>query len=357
MTDSSQPPAILPSVSHPTASLPPASLSPASLPPDTIPEIALSWLRAGRRVYLATVVETWGSAPRPPGAQMVVDGSGAMMGSVSGGCVEGAVVAEAMAGGPARLLSYGVTDDAAFAVGLACGGKVTLLLEPVGAAPTALATALLEGLVAARAALRPVALVTDLASFARQLIAKGRDPAVDKALGSDKSAVEGTRFVAAHNPPLRLFVVGAVQIAQSLVPLARALGHAVTLIDPRSAFGAAARFPGEVMGATLVEDWPDDALTRFAPDSRSAIVTLTHDAKIDDPAIAFALRSEVYYLGCLGSTRTHAKRLERLRATGFSDADLGRIHAPAGLNIGAKSPAEIALSILAEMTQVLRTGV
>ena len=144
----SLPPAILPSVSHPTA-----SLSPASLPPDTIPEIALSWLRAGRRVYLATVVETWGSAPRSPGAQMVVDGSGAMMGSVSGGCVEGAVVAEAMAGGPARLLSYGVTDDAAFAVGLACGGKVTLLLEPVGAAPTALATALLEGLVAARAAL------------------------------------------------------------------------------------------------------------------------------------------------------------------------------------------------------------
>ena len=160
-------------------------------------------------------------------------------------------------------------------------------------------------------------------------------------------------FVAPHNPPLRLFVVGAVQIAQTLVPMARALGHAVTLIDPRSAFGSAARFPGE----PLVEDWPDDALTRLSPDTRSAIVTLTHDAKLDDPAIAFALRSPVYYLGCLGSTRTHANRLERLRAMGFSDTELARIHAPAGLNIGAKSPAEIALSILAEMTQVLRKGV
>lgn len=324
--------------------------------PDQIPEIALSWRRAGREVYLATVVETWGSAPRSPGAQMVVDGTGTMMGSVSGGCVEGAVVAEAMAGGPARLLTYGVADEAAFAVGLACGGTIKVLLEPVGDVPTALPDALLAAIVAARAEARPVALATNLESFTRRLVAKGDDPAVDVALRADKSAASGAEFIGVHNPALRLFVVGAVQIAQTLVPMARALGHRVTLIDPRSAFGSAARFPAEVLGETLVEEWPDEALPRFAPDSRSAIVTLTHDAKLDDPAIAFALRSQVYYLGCLGSTRTHAKRLERLRAMGFSDADLARIHAPAGLNIGAKSPAEIALSILAEITQVLRKG-
>jgi xanthine dehydrogenase accessory factor len=325
----------------------------AQLSPDQIPEIALAWLHEGRKVWLATVVETWGSAPRPPGSQMVVDGAGGMMGSVSGGCVEGAVVAEAMAGGPARLLTYGVADEEAFAVGLACGGTIRILLEPVGTGADALPPALLADLVAARAAGQAVALVTDLTSFARSLVAKGRDPAVDRAVAADKSAAEAGRFVAVHNPALRLFVVGAVQIAQSLVPMARALGHRVTLIDPRSAFGSAARFPGEA----LVEAWPDEALPGFALDARSALVTLTHDAKLDDPAIAFALRSEVYYLGCLGSTRTHAKRLERLRALGFAEADLARIHAPAGLNIGAKSPAEIALSIMAEITQVLRKGV
>ncbi len=328
----------------------------ADFGPDQIPEIALSWLREGRRVYLATVVETWGSAPRQPGAMLVVDGNGAMMGSVSGGCVEGAVVAEAMAGGPARLLTYGVADEDAFAVGLACGGTIRVLLEPVGDGVSALPEAMLAELVAKRAAPAAVALVTDLGNFAHRLVAKGHDPAVDLALRADKSAAAGGSFVAVHNPPLRLFVVGAVQIAQSLVPMARALGHAVTLIDPRSAFGSAGRFPDELLGKTLVEEWPDEALPRFAPDARSAIVTLTHDAKLDDPAIAFALRAPVYYLGCLGSNRTHAKRLERLRALGFSEADLARIHAPAGLNIGAKSPAEIAVSILAQITQVLRQG-
>ncbi len=320
--------------------------------PDQIPEIALDWLRAARQPWLATVVETWGSAPRPPGSQMVVAADGTMMGSVSGGCVEGAVVAEAQSGGQARVLTYGVADEEAFAVGLACGGTIRVLLEPVGEGATALPESLLSDLVAFRAQPQAVALVTDMGTFARRLVAKGHDPAVDRALATDKSAASEGAFVAVHNPPLRLFVVGAVQIAQVLVPMARTLGHAVTLIDPRSAFGSAARFPGEA----LVEDWPDEALARFAPDARSAIITLTHDAKLDDPAIAFALPSEVYYLGCLGSTRTHAKRLERLRALGFSEAELARIHAPAGLNIGAKSPAEIALSILAEVTQVLRKG-
>ena len=320
--------------------------------PDQIPEIALSWHQAGRRVWLATVIDTWGSAPRGVGSQMVVDAGGAMMGSVSGGCVEGAVVAEVMAGGGARILAYGVAGEDAFAVGLACGGAIRVLVEPVGTGESALSPERLAQLVAARAARLPVALVSDLATFARHLVAQGADPAIDRAISADKSGLEAQSFVAVHNPPLRLIVVGAVQIAQHLVPMARALGHHVTLIDPRSAFGNAARFPGEV----LVEDWPDEALPRLGLDSRCALVTLTHDAKLDDPAIGYGLRAPVYYIGCLGSKRTHAKRLERLGALGFSAAELEKIHAPAGLDIGAKSPAEIALSIMAEITQVLRKG-
>jgi xanthine dehydrogenase accessory factor len=320
--------------------------------PDQIPEIALSWHQSGRVVWLATVIETWGSAPRAVGSQMVVDSDGAMMGSVSGGCVEGAVVAEVMAGGQARVLTFGVADEDAFAVGLACGGSIRVLIEPVGTSASAVSPTLLGQLVAARRAAQPVALVTDLSTFSHKLVAKEEDPAIDRALIADASALQDQRFLAVHNPPLRLIVLGAVQIAQHLLPMARALGHQVTLIDPRSAFGSAARFPDE----PLVDAWPDEALPRLGLNNRCALVTLTHDAKLDDPAIAIGLRSPVYYIGCLGSKRTHAKRLERLADLGFRAGEMEKIHAPAGLDIGAKSPAEIALSIMAEITQVLRKG-
>jgi xanthine dehydrogenase accessory factor len=162
--------------------------------------------------------------------------------------------------------------------------------------------------------------------------------------------VEAGAFIAVQNPPLRLIVVGAVHIAQALMGMARACGYDAVLIDPRTSFGAAERFPGEV----IVDEWPDEALARLAPDGRTAIVTLTHDPKLDDPAVRFALRSPAFYLGCLGSKGTHAKRVERLRAAGFSEGDIARIHAPVGLDIGAKNPGEIALSVMSQITQVLR---
>lgn len=318
-----------------------------------IPEIALGWHRAGRGAVLATVVETWGSAPRQPGSQLVVAGDGQMMGSVSGGCVEGAVVteaAEALQDGQSRLLTFGVSDETAFAVGLACGGTIRVLVEPVGAA---LPEALLADLVAARAERRPVAYGVNLESWARGLIAPGADAAADARLRADKAGrEEDGRFIAPHNPPLRLVVVGAVHIAQPLLQMARACGYDPVLIDPRGAFGNAERFPGE----RLIDDWPDEALAALRPDARMAVVTLTHDPKLDDPAIRTALRAPVFYLGCLGSTRTHAKRVERLREAGFTAAEIARIHAPVGLDIGAKSPAEIAVSVMAQITQVLRKG-
>lgn len=312
-------------------------------------KLAQDWHRAGRKVALATVVETWGSAPRPVGSLLVIDGDGAMEGSVSGGCVEGAVVVEALEAledGKPRLLDYGVSDDEAFAVGLACGGRIQVLVEPVG---TAMPVAILNEIVAAALSNTPIAYVADLKGEARHTASVSAYP--DR-FRSDRSGIEpdGQTFVCIHNPPLRMIIIGAVHIAQHLVPMARGCGYSPYVIDPRGAFGSQERFPN----ATLIDDWPDEALAALKPDARTAVVTLTHDAKLDDPAITATLGSGAFYLGCLGSTRTHAKRVQRLVDAGFTQTQITRIHAPVGLNIGSKSPAEIAVSIMAQITETLR---
>lgn len=321
---------------------------------DLIPEAALAWHRAGKGAALATVIETWGSAPRQAGSQLAISGAGEMTGSVSGGCVEGAVITEALEAlqdRKSRVLTFGVSDETAFAAGLACGGTIRVLVEPVGEGVEALSEAMLAQLTEARAASRALAVVTTPASWDRHLVAPGQDPAADARFRSDRSGMEEDgRFIAIHNPPLRLIVIGAVHIAQPLLAIARTCGYAPTLIDPRAAFGSADRFPGE----TILDDWPDEALAALKPDARTAIVTLTHDPKLDDPAIRFALTSPAFYLGCLGSTRTHAKRVERLAEAGFTPDQIAKIHAPVGLDIGAKTPAEIAVSVMAQITQALR---
>ncbi len=315
---------------------------------DDIPAIALGWHRDGQGAALATVVETWGSAPRGVGSQLAISADGDIMGSVSGGCVEGAVVVEAIEAledGKPRLLEYGVSDDEAFAVGLACGGTIRVLVEPIG---RALPEQMLADLVNRRNARIAVAYEIDTKTWSRRLVSLGEDHE-DRFL-SDRSGFEGDIFVAIHNPPLRMAIVGAVHIAQPLVQMARLAGFDPVIIDPRVAFASEVRFPDEV----LVHDWPDEALAKFAPDHRSAVVTLSHDPKIDDPAIATALGSDCFYLGSLGSTRTHAKRVARLAEAGFTEKQIARIHAPVGLDIGGKTPAEIAVSIMAQVILQLR---
>ncbi len=313
------------------------------------PELALAWHRAGRGAALATVVQTWGSAPRRVGAQMVVSGDGQLEGSVSGGCVEGAVMLEAMESletGKGALLEFGVSDGDAFAVGLACGGTIKVLVEPVG---VVLSEEVLADLVAARVARKAVAYVCDAETGGGSLTSEG----FDERFRMDRSGVEEDgRFVAIHNPPLRMVVVGAVHIAQALVPMARIAGFDPVIVDPRAAFGSEARFPGE----TIVDEWPDEAIQQIGLDARTALVLLTHDPKLDDPALHIALKSNVFYIGALGSTRTHGKRVERLTDAGFSEAEIARIHGPVGLDIGAASPSEIAVSIMGEMLRVLRKG-
>ena len=218
--------------------------------------------------------------------------------------------------------------------------------------------ATLDRLQSARAAGEPVVLATRLPGGA-QLLLPGDDAppalldAAQAALRADRSGVveaDGTWFLHAYNPPLRLVVVGAVHIAQALVPMAAGLGYGVTVADPRRAFATDERFPG----VTVSTDWPDEALDALRPDSRTAIVTLTHDPKLDDPALDRALRSRAFYIGALGSRRTHAARMERLRALGHDDAAMARIHGPVGLNIAAVTAPEIALSILAQVVAVRR---
>ena len=318
---------------------------------DNTLEIALSWHNAGKAVALATVIETWGSAPRPVGSQLVISSNAEMMGSVSGGCVEGAVVEEALEvleSGKCRLLEYGVADEEAFAVGLACGGKIRILLEPlgVGQGPE---IAMLETVLQHKKALEPVAVAVDPDSFERRILLAG-SPLAQARFVSDRSGMEGRWFVIIHNPPLRMVVVGAVHIAQPLVQMARLAGFSPVLVDPRSAFAADIRFPDE----TVLESWPDKALESLNLDARTAVITLSHDPKIDDPAIKVALASPVFYLGCLGSRRTHAKRVSRLKAAGIPPGTIARIHAPVGADIGAKTPAEIAISIMAEVIDRLR---
>ena len=294
---------------------------------------ALAWQQAGHGVAVATVTSTWGSAPRREGSHLAIRDDGLFAGSVSGGCVEADVILAAQdlinAGSGHAVLDYGVADTVAWQAGLACGGRISILVQRL--AEDGLAPALVERVLAASAAGEGLTLSSDPAT--------GRSAAGD-----------GGPFVRPYPPPRRLMIIGAVHIAQALVPLAQGLGIAAHVIDPRGLFADADRFAG----LPLDRRWPDEALAALKPDAATALVALTHDPKIDDVALACALGSPAFYIAALGSRKNHAARLERLAAQGFGPEDLARIHGPAGLAIGAANPAEIALSIAAELTAAWR---
>ncbi len=217
---------------------------------------------------------------------------------------------------------------------------------------------LLDQLLAARANRQAVALITDLASGEHRIVPRAQaasDPLaakLDEAFRFDQSGSHEGQFINIHNPPLRMVIIGAVHIAQSVIPIAQQLGYDVTVIDPRGAFATGARFPGIALNA----EWPDELIPKIGLDPRTALIALTHDPKIDDPALDAALKSDVFYIGALGSKKTQASRAERLRAAGFTQEQIARIHGPIGLSIGAKGAPEIAVSIMAEVTRALRLG-
>jgi xanthine dehydrogenase accessory factor len=320
---------------------------------------ALDWLDDGRRVALATVIQTWGSAPQPIGSLLLIDEDGNFLGSVSGGCVEAEVIEQAkdvIVNSAPKTLEFGVEDETAWRVGLACGGTIRIFVEKLD--PGA-AKPVLHQLIEDTGARRKVALVTELASGARRLAHQPGDldpdlaPALEDAFRRDKSAAAGSNsqtFINVLNPTTRLIIVGAVHVAQPLVQMARALGYEVIIVDPRSAFATAERF-GDVK---ILPEWPDEALPKIGVDERTALIALTHDPRIDDPALVHALNSDAFYVGALGSKVTHTKRVERLLKAGVKSTAIDRIHAPIGLDIGAQGAPEIAVSIIAEIIAMQR---
>ncbi|WP_112381432.1 XdhC family protein [Sphingomonas carotinifaciens] len=295
---------------------------------DSVLSAARAW--KGEKLAIATVVSTWGSAPRPRGSHMLVHADGRFEGSVSGGCVESDILqtaAEVIAGAPFQVKRYGVADAAAWEVGLPCGGEIAVMVQPVSA--EGFDPELFDRIAEAREDGRSLTVTTDLATG-----------------HSDLRPVEtGEIFANRYDPPRRLLIVGAVQIAQSLAALAATLGIATVVIDPRGRFLTEERFPG----VTLDDRWPDEAIAAWRPGPATAVVTLSHDIKIDDPALIAALASDAAYVGALGSRRSHAARRERLAAAGLSAAAIDRIDGPVGIDIGAIGPSEIALSIAAAM--------
>jgi xanthine dehydrogenase accessory factor len=315
---------------------------------------AKAWLEAGRPVAMATVIDTWGSAPVRAGGQMAIVDVEEFQGSVSGGCVEADVIAaglDVIETGKPETLSFGIADETAWRSGLACGGKIRIHVAKLD--PKA-DLEYLRRLDAAAAAREPLVITTRLADGAREIHDGGAspDPLVAEAIRRAHSGVDksGEMFVHALTPPPRIIIVGATHIGQHLATMATASGYDVKVIDPRTAFANATRFDP----SQLIAGWPEHCFAKLAADPFSAIVTLTHVDHIDDEALSIALKSPCRYIGSLGSRRTHAKRVDRLKASGFTDADIARIHAPVGLDIEAETPGEIATSILAQIIAAFR---
>jgi xanthine dehydrogenase accessory factor len=320
-----------------------------------------AWSRDGRRITVATVIATGGSAPRPIGSKMAVDDLGRVAGAVSGGCVEGAVVAlaeQVLADGRPRTGAYGISDDEAWAVGLPCGGRIEVdvaLWAPAPGSP--------QERFSARAALGDrAALVTALDDRAETLVLPGgategapldaaTRAAAERLLWADRAALceqDGRRvFVDVSAPPPRLLVIGAVPVAQALCRAARGAGWRPFVIDPRSRFATPERLPD---AERVVVAWPAEGIAALGGiDPATALVALSHDPKLDDPALALAVRSDAVFVGAMGSRRATAERRARLAAAGLAEAEIDRISAPIGLDLGGTGDAETALSIMAEL--------
>jgi xanthine dehydrogenase accessory factor len=295
----------------------------------------IEWTKAGEEIALATVVETWGSSPRPLGSKMVVTRSGKMAGSVSNGCIEGAVFEEAqkvLKSGQSRIAAFGVADEVAFEVGLACGGHIEVFVQPLGPVHEQL-IAMLQRKVAAT-------LRTNLVTGDAELVEGAPS-------GSELARRDGDLFVEPFRRPAHLIIIGAIHIAIPLHRLAKLMGYRVTIVDARAKFATKERFPE---ADELIVAWPDEALARLSIDNSSYVVILTHDPKFDLPALRSVLGKEAGYIGAIGSRKTNQNRFDALRAEGFTEDQLTRVHGPIGLDLGGRGAEETALGILAEIT-------
>jgi xanthine dehydrogenase accessory factor len=315
---------------------------------EILPELD-RWRARGDRIALARVVATRRSAPRPVGSKLIVSETGELAGSISGGCVESEVVEsarEVLAGAEPRLLTYGITDDQALGIGLPCGGEIDVWVDEPD-------PALLDQLADVARSERRAVFFVDLDDGQQRLVLDGDNDVADELIRSGHSKVvemHGRRlFADVFGPPPRLFVYGAVDTADALCAAAGAIGWRTIVADARARFATRERLPN---ADEILVAWPEEALAQVAPDHTTAIVVLTHDDKFDLPLLTGALTTEAYYIGALGSRRNQERRRERLVDAGVDESELDRISGPAGLDIGAHTPAETAVSMLAEIMAV-----
>jgi xanthine dehydrogenase accessory factor len=316
---------------------------------------ARGWLAADGEIALATVVETWGSAPVPIGGQMAIARDGRFQGSVSGGCIENDIIVEAedvLETGKPKTLSFGVADETAWRAGLPCGGQIKVFIERFDNS----AGNLIDRAITARESRRGLVIRTELKDASREAFERGGDvPAevADRFRSGESKLIEtpdGNVFLQALVPPARVVIVGATHLAQLFAEQVKLVGYELIVVDPRTAYASDTRFEG----VRMITEWPQDALPAIGLDPYTAVVALAHVAHLDDEALKVALKTECLYVGALGSTRNHAKRTERLKEAGFTDADIARIKAPIGIDIGAQTPAEISVSIMADIIRSLR---
>jgi xanthine dehydrogenase accessory factor len=296
-----------------------------------------AWTDDKEEIALATVVETWGSSPRPLGSKMVVTRSGKMAGSVSNGCIEGAVFEEAqkvLKTGKPKVAAFGVADDVAFSVGLACGGHIEVFIQPFAVVHQQLIGLLDEN--------RPATLRTNLVT-GEATVSEGTPP------GSELARRDGDWFNEPFRRPAHLIIVGAIHIAIPLHRLAKLMGYRVSVIDARAKFATKERFPE---ADELIVAWPDEAASQLTLDKSAYVVILTHDPKFDLPALRSVLGKDVGYIGAIGSRKTNENRFAALRKEGFTEEQLARVHGPVGLDLGGRGAEETALGIMAEITAV-----
>ena len=312
---------------------------------DNIIEPTIEWLKKGEMIAIATVISTWGSSPRQVGGQMAINQNSEIIGSVSGGCVENAVIAEALESikdKKHRVKDYGISNNLAWEVGLACGGQLKILIQPLEKNDKIIFS--MHNSIKNR---KKLIIKNDCNTGKRKIISKSHNQLISVSHFDTKSQI----FYHIIEPKPRLFIVGGVHLAQALSSFANLCDYEVIIIDPREHFASKNRFPNDI----IINKWPDDAFERFKFNDSDIVVTLTHDPKIDDLALTKILRSNVGYIGCLGSKKTHQNRIDRLEKEGFKQSEIQRIHAPIGLDISSKTPQEISISILAEVIKFKRS--
>ena len=318
-------------------------------------EKAYEWIKDNQKIVMITVVETWGSSPKPIGSKMVVNENKKFFGSVSGGCVESFIIQESLKiikkNKPFKIKKFKVSDENAWNMGLSCGGEITVYLERINFGEKTL-----EKIIKKKKNKLEFSLLTNLLTGENEIFEKGKSlnknfekftDQINLFYKSKKNGIikNSNIFVECYNNPIKVIIIGAVHIAQYLTDFADKFDFEIYIIDPRKYFGTEERFPH----VKIINEWPNEAFKKIKTNSSCALIGLTHDPKIDDPALQYALKKKFFYIGVLGSKTTHKNRCDRLKKVGFTRAEIDSIHGPIGIKLGGKSAPEIALSIIAQL--------